>query len=134
MSSKRLLGLIGIALTAFPALAQGTNDAQKIAHVKTAVAKIGNGRKVKVTRRGKPKVKGQIREIRDDDFEVISSENGSIGVAVHIPYSEVVTIKGNGVDWQDGSIRAGIFGLKALKVMGTLLKGACLGPISRCSP
>jgi len=132
--SKCLLGVMWIALGAFPAVAQVTSDAQKIAEVKTAIARIGNGMNVNVTRRGKPKVKGKIREFRENDFEVISSENGSIGVAFHIPYSGVVKVKGNGVNWHDGSIRAGVIGLKALKVMGTLLKGACLGPISKCSP
>ncbi|HKO96457.1 MAG TPA: endonuclease/exonuclease/phosphatase family protein [Pyrinomonadaceae bacterium] len=133
--SKILLGLIWITLGSAPALAQETNNAQQIAEVKAAVAKIGNGAKVQVTRRGKPKVKGEIREFRDEDFEVISSENGSIGVAVHIPYSEVLKIKGKGVNWQDGSIKAGGVGLKVFKVMGTILKGAgCIGPISGCSP
>ena len=61
--SKFLPGLIWIAFTAFPALAQQSNDAQQIAEVKVAVAKIGTGKKVQVTRRGKPKVKGEISDI-----------------------------------------------------------------------
>lgn len=114
--------------------AQITNDTQKIAEVKAAVARIGIGTKLQVTRRGKAKVKGHIKDIRENDFEVISSENGSIGVAVSIPYGEVIKIKGNGVDWRNGGIKAGVFGLKTLKIIGIVLEGACLGPISRCSP
>lgn len=132
--SKFLPGLIWIAFTAFPAAAQQTNDARQIAEVKAAIAKIGTGKKVHVTRRGKPSVKGAIRDIREDDFEVISTEDGSFGVAIDISYSEVVKIKGKGVDWGAGGIKAGVFGLKALRVMGIVLKGTCLGPISRCSP
>ena len=57
-----------------------------------------------VTRPGKPKVNRSINEIREDDFEVISSDNGSIGVAINIPYSEAVKIKGKGIDWRSAAI------------------------------
>lgn len=133
---KSLPGLILIGLTALPVFAQTPNDAQQIAAVKAAVAKIGSGTKasVRVTRLGKPRVEGFIREIREDDFELISTDNGSIGVAIDIPYREVIKIKGKGVDWRNAGVKASWFGLKAFKVMVDVLKGTCLGPISRCSP
>lgn len=132
---KFLPALICIAFT-LPALAQETNVTQQIAAAKAAIAKIGTGieARVQVTRRNKPKVRGFINEIREDDFEVISTENGSIGVAFNIRYDEVVKIKGKDVDWRNGGVKASVFGLKALKVIGDVLKGACLGPLSRCSP
>jgi len=123
--SKFLLAFVCIALTALPALAQKTNDAEQTAAAKAAVAKIGarTNSLVQVKRLGKPKVKGAISEIREDDFEVISSDNGSIGVAINIRYDEVVSIKGRGVDWRNAGAKAGVFGLKALGVMGIILKG-----------
>jgi hypothetical protein len=134
--TRFIFTFICIALIAFPILAQEQDDAQQTAAVKAAVAKIGSGTKdrVSVTRLGKPKVKGFIREIREDDFELISTDNGSIGVAIHIPYREVIKISGKGVDWRSTGLKASWFGLKALKVMGDVIKGTCLGPISRCSP
>ena len=128
---KYLPVLILIALTAFPLLAQKPNDTPETASVRKAVIKVGKNANVQVTRRGKPKVKGYINEIYEDSFEVISTENAS---TVDIPYSEVVKIKGKGIDWRGGGIQTGMIGLKAFKVMGIILKGACLGPISRCSP
>ena len=133
---KFLLALIIVALITPFCPAQNSNDAQRIAAVKAAVAKIGTGKdaRVQVIRVGQPKVNGFINDIRDDDFEVISSDNGSIGVTINISYSEVVRIKGKSIDWRNGAIKTSWFGLKAFKVMVVVLKGACLGPISRCSP
>lgn len=122
---KFLLAVFAIALTAVPILAQKTNDAQQTAAAKAAVAKIGarTNALVQVKRFGKPKVKGSISEIREEDFEVISSENRSIGVAINIRYDEVVKIKGAGVDWQNVGAKASLFGLKAFKVMVVVLNG-----------
>lgn len=134
--SKFLLAVFAIAVTAVPVLAQETNDVQRIAAAKAAVVKIGTGTKarVEVARANKPKVKGFISEIREDDFEVISTDDGSIGIKFNIRYDEVIRIRGKGVDWRNGAINASVFGLKALKVLGDVLRGTCLGPISRCSP
>ena len=119
------LAFCWIVLAGFPAFAQKTNDAEQTARIKEAVVKIGarTNSRVQVTRVGKPKVNGSINEIREDDFEMISSDNGSIGVAINIRYDEVVRIKGRGIDWRNGGMRASVFGLKALKVMGVILKG-----------
>src|ERR1700752_282662 len=123
--TKFLLVLFGIALTALPAFAQKTNVAKQTAAAKEAVAKIGarTNSLVRVKRLGKPRVNGSISEIREDDFEVISSDNGSIGVAINIRYDEVVSIKGRGVDWGNAGAKATLFGLKAFKVMAVILKG-----------
>ncbi|HEX7296331.1 MAG TPA: hypothetical protein VF251_11290 [Pyrinomonadaceae bacterium] len=129
-------GLFFIALIAVLIHPQQVNDAQQIAAIKAVVAKIRTGTKavVEVTRRGQPKVKGYINRIYEDRFEVISTQNGSIGVDITIYYDEVLRIKGKGVDWRSVGMKSGIIGLKAFKVMHIILKGACLGPISRCSP
>jgi len=133
---KVMAGLIGLAVLSMPILAQTANDTDEAAAVKAAVAKIGSGTRsvVEVTRRGQPKVKGYINAIYEDRFEVISTQNGSIGVEVTIWYEEVLKIKGKGIDWRSAGIKSGIIGLKAFKVMHIILKSACLGPISRCSP
>ena len=125
LMSNFLLASICVALATFSAFAQKTNDAEQAAAVKAAVMKIGarTNSRVQVTRLGKPKVNGSINEIREDEFEMISSDNGSIGVAINIRYDEVVKIKGRGVDWRNGGMKASVFGLKALKVMGVILKG-----------
>ena len=115
---------------------QQANATQQVEAIKSAVAKIGTGTKatVQVTLRGKPKIKGYITAIYDDRFYVISTQNGSMGVEVTIWYDEVLKIKGQGIDWRSAGIKSGIIGLKAFKVMHAILKNACLGPISRCSP
>jgi hypothetical protein len=117
--------LIWIVLTAVPAFAQKTNDAERTAAAKAAVARIGarTNSRVQVKRLGKPKVNGSISEIREDDFDVISSDNGSIGIVISIRYDEVAKIKGRGVDWGNAGAKASIFGLKAFKVMVIILKG-----------
>ena len=133
---KALAAVIFIALVSHPHFAQNPSDARKIAAVKAAVEKIGIGTtaRVRVTVIGKPKIKGFINEIRDDDFVVISTEDGTIGTALNIRYSEVVKIKGKGVDWRSAGIKTSIIGLKSLKIAADILKGACFGPISKCSP
>ena len=133
---KFLAAVLFIALLSHTGLAQNQSDARQIAAVKAAVEKIGVGTtaRVRVTVTGKPKIKGFINEIRDDDFVVISTEDGSIGTTINIRYSEVVKIKGKGVDWKNAGIRASIIGLKSLKIAADVLKGACFGPISKCSP
>jgi len=107
------------------AFAQKTNDAQQTAAAKAAVAKIGarTSSLVQVKRRGKPKVNGSISEIREDDFVVISSDKGVMGLVINIRYDEVVSIKGRGIDWRNAGAKASVFGLKALKVMAVILKG-----------
>jgi hypothetical protein len=127
--------LIGVTLIMLPAHAQKTNETQ-IVEIKAAVAKIGTGTKAKVevTRRDKPKVKGFIKEICYDDFDVISTADGSNGMVVTVRYDEVVRVKGKGIDWRAGGIKVWFFGLRTLKVLSEVLKGACFGPISRCSP
>ena len=109
-----MAGLIGLAVLSMPILAQIANDTDEAAAVKAAVAKIGSGTRsvVEVTRRGQPKVKGYINAIYEDRFEVISTQNGSIGVEVTIWYDEVVIIKGTGIDWRSAGIKSGIIGLK----------------------
>ena len=131
-----MAGLIGLAVLSMPILAQTSKDTDQIAAVKAAVIKIGTGEDsvVQVTRRGMPKVKGYISAIYQDRFEIISTQNGSIGVEVTIWYDEVLKIKGKGIDWRSVGIKSGIVGLKAFKVLHIILKSACLGPISRCSP
>ena len=133
---KVMAGFIGLAFLSIPILEQTSNDTDQIAAVKAAVTKIGTGKDsvVQVTRRGMPKVKGYISAIYQDRFEVISTQNGSIGVEVTIWYEDVLKIKGKGIDWRSVGIKSGIIGLKAFKVMHTILKNTCLGPISRCSP
>ena len=123
--SKFLRTVFCIVIAAVPVLAQKTNDAQQTAAVKAAVARIGarNNSLVQVKRFGKPKVKGSISEIRDEDFEVISSQNGSIGVAVSIRYDEVAQIKGRDVDWGNVEAKASLFGLKAFNVIVVVLQG-----------
>jgi len=123
--SRFLLAFFWIALAAVSVLAQKTNDAKQTAAAKAAVAKIGarTNALVQVKRLGKPKVRGSISEIREEDFEVISSDKGSIGVAISIRYDEVVQIKGSDVDWRNVGAKASVFGLKALKVVGVILKG-----------
>ena len=121
----KFLPALIIILTAVPVLAQKSNDAQQTAAAKAAVARIGarTNSLVQVKRLGKSKVKGSISEIREEDFDVISSDNGSIGVVISIRYDEVVQIKGKGVDWRNAGARAGLIGLKAFKVMVVVLKG-----------
>src|SRR6185295_11219567 len=139
---KLSLVLLCCSLAALPTAAQKgalppqTTDPKQIEAVKFAVAKIGIGpkAKVEVVRKGKPKVKGIIHDIRWDDFDVISTQDGSIGMKITINYSEVVKIKGKGIDWSAAGAKASLIGLKSLKVMADVLKGACFGPISRCSP
>ena len=134
---KSMAALIGLAFLSPPILAQTSNDPDQIAAVKAAVTKIGTGKDavVQVTRRGnQPKVKGYISAIYEDRFYVISTQNGSIGVEVTIWYEDVLKIKGKGVDWRSVGLKSGIIGLKVFKVMHTILKNTCLGPISRCSP
>lgn len=128
--------LIGLAFLSTPILAQTSNDTDQIAAVRAAVTKIGTGKDsvVQVTLRGMPKVKGYISAIYQDRFEVVSTQNGSIGVEVTIWYEDVLKIKGQGIDWRSVGLKSGIIGLKAFKVMHIILKNACLGPISRCSP
>jgi hypothetical protein len=123
-----LLALIWIALIAIPALAQKTNDTHQTAAAKAAVAEIGarNNALVEVKRLGKSKVKGSISEIREDDFDVISSDNRSLGVVITIRYDEVAKIKGKGVDWGNAAAKAGWVGLKAFKVMVIILSGVNL--------
>ena len=121
----KFLPALIIVFAASPVLAQKTNDAQQTAAAKAAVAKIGaqNNSLVQVKRHGKSKVKGSISEIREEDFEVISCENGSIGVAVSIRYDEVAQIKGRGVDWRNVGAKASLVGLTAFKVMIVVLSG-----------
>lgn len=123
--SKFLVAVFYIAVAAVSVFAQKTNDAQQTAAVKAAVARIGarNNSLVQVKRFGKPKVKGSISEIREEDFEVISSENGSIGVAVSIRYDEVAQIKGKDVDWRNVGAKTSLLGLKAFKAIVVVLKG-----------
>jgi len=130
---KLTVAVIAIAVMFTSARSQATPaDAQQIAKVKAAIAKIGTspGTTVRITLRDGSKVKGFMKEIRDDDFDVIT-ENGSYGNAVKIAYSDVVKVQGKGIDWKAG---AGKTFLLSLKALGTFLRGACFGPISRCSP
>jgi len=131
-----LSAVILIASVSLPVFAQKSNSAEESTAVKATVAKIGTGPEalVQVKRRDKTKVKGFIKEAREEDFDVISTQKGTRGMTVTIPYSDVVKIKGKGIDWTAAGAKASFFGLKALKVMVIVLKGACLGPISRCSP
>jgi hypothetical protein len=133
---KPLAAVIFVVLVSPPHFAQKPTDARHVAAVKAAVEKLGVGTtaRVRVTRVGKPKVKGFINEIRDDDFVVISTEDGSIGDAITISYGEVVKIKGKGVDWGNAGVKTAKFGLTSLSVMLIILRGQCFGPISRCSP
>jgi len=123
---KFLLALLFITLLSPSHHGQGANDDKRIAAAKAAVAKIGTGTKarVQVIRLGNPKINGFINEIREDDFEVISTDNGSIGVKINIRYSDVVKVKGKGVDWRNGAIKTSWLGLRTLKVMADVLKGS----------
>ena len=82
--------------------------------VKAAVAKVGSGLKarVKVTLRDGTKLRGFISRIGEDDFELVSTDEGSIGRAHAIKYEDVLKLKGRGVsiDW--------------LRVASTTVKGA----------
>ena len=90
--------------------------------VRAAVAKVGSGLKarVKVTLRDGTKLRGFISRIGEDDFELVSTDDGSLGVARTIRYEEVRKLNGRGVsiDWlrvaSTTTTGAGIF-LKILR-------------------
>jgi hypothetical protein len=129
MMREYVLTILLIVLVSMSAASQGGGDAERIGKVKAAVARIGVGVKapVQVKRFAKPKVNGIINQIGVDSFVVLSTDEGSVGTAITISYSEVVQLKGKGVDWRQGAIKAGMATGKALNVMRKILKGACLG-------
>ena len=71
--------------------------------VRAAVVKVGSGLKarVKVTLRDGTKMSGFISRIGEDDFELVSTDDGSVGVAHMLRYEEVRKLKGRDVsiDW-----------------------------------
>jgi len=130
-----LIGLMSIVASAQKTLApaQITDDAQQ-AKIKAAVAKVGVGIKarVQVKRFGKPKVNGFINQIEEDNFTVISTDEGSIGMARSIAYSEVAQLKGKGVNWRNGGLKASEVTTNVFRVLWEVTRGVCLNPISGC--
>ena len=83
--------------------AKSETAAEERERVKAAAAKVGSGLKarVKVTLRDRTKLRGFISRIGDDDFELVSTDDGSVGVAHRTRYEDVLKLKGRGVsiDW-----------------------------------
>ena len=129
---KFSMALIFIALMVVTICGQQTNDAKQITALRDTLNRVGSGRDVvvTVTRRDGTKTKGHVKHIRDDGFDIVSWERGSRAAPITIHYDDVAKIKGNGFNWQRGAM----IGLKTFKIMTEVLRGACFGPISRCSP
>jgi hypothetical protein len=70
--------------------------------------------RVKVRLRDGTKLRGFVSRIGGDDFELVSTDDGSLGIAHTIRYEDVLSLKGRGVsiDW--------------LRVAATTARGACL--------
>ena len=105
---KLLFTLSLILLLSQAVFAQTSDSDKQTDKVKAAVTRLGTGTKarVQVIRFGKPKVNGFIGEIRENDFVVIGTEKEHIGMAIPVAYDEVVQLKGKGVDWRNGAIKA----------------------------
>ena len=105
---KLLFTLSLIVLMSHAVLAQTSEGDKQSEKVKAAVTRLGTGTKarVQVVRFGKPKVNGFIGEIRENDFVVIGTEKEDIGMAIPVAYDEVVQLKGKGIDWRNGAIKA----------------------------
>jgi hypothetical protein len=102
--------LISIALMSLAVSAQETNNAKQTAELREKLARVGSGRNVvvKVTRRDGTKIKGYVRQIRDDGFDVVSMERGSSPAPITITYEDVLKIEGKGINWKGGATKAGL--------------------------
>src|SRR5262245_42864713 len=122
---KFFMASMVLALMPLAVSAQQTNDAKQIAELREKLTRVGRGRDVvvTVTRRDGTKLKGYVKEIRDDGFDIVSMESGSSPAPITITYREVLKIVGKGINWKGGATKAGLIGLKTFKVMTVLLKG-----------
>ena len=98
---KRLLAfmvaLLVVNLTmpkAVGARSQDNDQARKIEKLKSDIKKLGVGKdaRVEVRLRDRKKVKGYIREVREDEFVVVDEKTGT---DVTVPYAAVADLKGH---------------------------------------
>ena len=95
------LSLASVLVLAAPVEA-GAQPAQEDAaqRVRAAVSKIGSGLKsrVKVRLRDGAKLEGFVNRVGADDFELVSTESGSLGRGFTVRYDEVAKLGGRGVN------------------------------------
>lgn len=110
-----VMSLIGL-LASLAVFADGSKKEKDFAEkVKTEIAKLGTGTDAKVSVKLKDgsKVKGYVKEVKDDGFVVINEKTGA---AVEVPYSQAKQVKGNNLST----------GVKVVLVIGVILAIAAL--------
>ncbi len=115
--------LIVCAACARPARAHSgqAGESRSAAKVKAKVAKLGTGEKacVEVTLRDRTKLRGYVREARDEEFVLV----GKSGAEARVPYSQVRRVCGRN-PWRGARAAIAIGGLFGLLTVSALLAGA----------